>query len=200
MFHISKSFIQLESISELDVELPMNIQLPIADVNYRHPTSDEVRLVLEDTGLTQASAAASLGVTDRTMRGWLSKGSKRSTIPYAAWRAMLYELRLLDVVRAEPACANWWLVNGSDMADSMDRGPYPTQRKIGPYTSYCTAYNIAVQKNAESFAQYLSDHLSAKEIELDNPDTYEYWEDVREEWLASHAVIYDVVHSQHIEE
>lgn len=65
----------------------------------------------------------------------------------------------------------------------------PVQRKIGPYTSYRTAIKIASQKNAVSFAQYLSDHLLANEIELDDPDTYKYWEDVRDEWLASHAVI-----------
>jgi hypothetical protein len=164
-------------------------------VEYRHPTADEVRLVLGDAGLTEVSAAALLGVTDRTVSGWLSQGAEESIIPYAAWRLILIELRVLDVAECELACANWWLVNGSVMAESMALGPYPVQRKIGPYTSYRTANNIAAQKNAASFAEYLSDHLAAHEIELEDPDTYDFWESVREEWLASDAVIYNVVES-----
>lgn len=195
MFQMSPSLLGLESVSELRDELALDVQLPITHAEYRHPTSDEVRLVLDDAGLTQASAAALIGVTDRTMRGWLSQGAEESMIPYAAWRLILIELRVLDVVECEPACANWWLINSSPNADSMALGPYPVQRKMGPYTSYRAANNIAAQKNATSFAEYLSDHLTAKEIELDDPDTYEYWETVREEWLGSNAVIYSVVES-----
>lgn len=196
MFQMSQSLLGLESVSELRDELALNVQLPITNANYRHPTSDEVRLVLGDAGLTERSAAAFLGVTDRTVSSWLSQGAEESIIPYAAWRLMLIELQVHDAALDEPACANWLLVNGSVMADSMALGPYPIQRKIGPYTSYRAANNIAAKKNAASFAEYLSDHLEVHEIELDDPDTYMYWESVREEWLSSNAVIYNVVESE----
>lgn len=196
MFQFSQSLFELESVSELKDELPQNIQIPITNVNYRHPSSDEVRLVLEDAGLTQVSAAALLGVTVQTLSFWLTQGAEESMIPYTAWRALLFEVRLIDVDCVEPACANWLLVNGSVMADSMARGPYPVQHKIGPYTSYRTANNIAAQKNAESFAQYLSDYLLANEIQLVDPDNYENWERVRVEWLESNAAIYEVLESQ----
>lgn len=193
MFQFSQSLFELESVSELKDELPMSIQLPISNDNFRHPSSDEVRLVLEDAGLTQVRTAELLGVTDRTMMGWLSHGAERSTIPYATWRAVLFELKIVDV--DESSCANWWLVNNSVMSDSMAMGLYAVQNKIGPYTSYRTANNIAAQKNAESFAKYLSDFLIANEIQIVDPDAYEYWELVREEWLVSNAAKYEVLQS-----
>ena len=149
--HVSQSLLQLESVLELLNELPYGVGLPVTDPDYTHPTHADLRLVLDDAGLIPPTAAELLGVTSETMKTWLAPNeNEKSPIPYSAWRALILELHAIDTKFIDPVCANWWLVNRSAMAESMEIGPDPTPRIVGSYTGYRTANNVAAQKNGES--------------------------------------------------
>lgn len=66
--------------------------LPYEDENYTPPTCDEFRAAMKLARLTGAAAGTLLGVQGRGIRRWI--GGERE-IPYAAWRLLLIETRLV---------------------------------------------------------------------------------------------------------
>jgi hypothetical protein len=65
--------------------------LPYDDPGYCQPSWQEVRAVIQQTGLTGAGVANLVGVGSRTVRKWVSPPdtSNHAPIPYAAWRLLL---------------------------------------------------------------------------------------------------------------
>lgn len=56
------------------------------------PTVERFRMILEKRGLTHEQAAAILGVTDRTIRRWLSDPSLDSHVECPEWAVKLLDL------------------------------------------------------------------------------------------------------------
>lgn len=70
-----------------------------ADPEYRPPTPDEIRAVMQQLGMTAEQLALLVGVKNgRAVRRWLAPETANShaQIDYAIWRLMLLEAGLIE--------------------------------------------------------------------------------------------------------
>lgn len=67
------------------------------DPNYCEPSWNDIRAVVQMTGLTGAEIAALVGVGARTVRKWVSppESSNHTPMPYAPWRLLLIAAHLV---------------------------------------------------------------------------------------------------------
>lgn len=83
-----------------NIALPANETLLLfAHPDYRPPTPDEIRAVIQLLGMTAEQIARLVGVKDgRAVRRWLapSNAKTHAQIDYAIWRLMLLAAGLID--------------------------------------------------------------------------------------------------------
>ncbi|CUB07079.1 hypothetical protein [Marinomonas fungiae] len=194
----TNSYLELKSVKTLAEELSAGTTLCISDPDYTPPKTKDLELLLSDSALTTDETAELLGVSEKLVQEWLAKDpDESSSISYPAWRTLILELGV-----SKPDISSykgkWWVINMSKFANDMRHNPATPIYK-GPYVSYRQACNIAENKNSNSFYDYFKLHLENVEDAPKDPDDYEYWEGVYNEWNESECAMYDAIPSDDLD-